>query len=62
MTEPLYSDEWKLNFGGEHAKVHTEVEIQCCTHETYKLILLQFKKIKKIEHSVLSLQALECNP
>ena len=27
VTEQLYGDEWKLNFGGEHATVYTEVEI-----------------------------------
>jgi len=25
------------SFGGEHGVVYTEVAMQCCTHETYKM-------------------------
>ena len=34
----------KSGFCGEHAVVCTEVEIECCTHETYKPMLPQLKK------------------
>lgn len=37
----------KSGFGGEHAVVCTEVEIECCPHETYKPVLPQLKKKKK---------------
>lgn len=30
--------DWKPNFGGEHIVGHSEVEIQCCLHETYNII------------------------
>ena len=33
----LYGDKWKLNFGGEHAAVFTEVET-CGTHEFMNVI------------------------
>ena len=34
----LYSDGWKLTFGGEHTVKHTEVETQYCSHETYIML------------------------
>lgn len=44
-------DGWKLNFGGEHTVMYTEVGTSCCTHKTYNVInqcpLLHFEKVKK---------------
>lgn len=34
----LYSDGWKLTFGGEHAVRHIDVETQYCSHETYIML------------------------
>lgn len=28
----------KYIFGGKHAVGHIEVEIQCCTHDTYRIL------------------------
>ena len=36
--DQLYSDGWKLTFGGEHAARHIGVETQYCSQETYIML------------------------
>ena len=48
-------DRWKLNFGLWVHVACTEVEIECCTNETYKLMLLQEKiNLKKYTYIVIN--------
>ena len=36
-----------LTVGGEPTIVHTDIELQCCTPETYTMLLTKVTSIKK---------------